>query len=372
MSIKNKQIFKMIEELAPKHLAEEWDNVGLQIGSAANEVQRVLLALDIDEEVVQEAEYHRAQLIITHHPLLIKAIKNINVDTPKGGLIARLLSKGITVYAAHTNLDSAAGGVNSVLAEKLGLQDIHVLHVTGTEKYIKLAVFVPAEDVEQVAAALSGAGAGWIGNYSDCSFRTAGVGTFRPGEGTNPHIGEQSKLEFVEEVKIETIVPQEKILPVIKAMIAAHPYEEVAYDLYPLQNRGPAYGLGRIGTLSREQNFGEFARHVKELLGLEVIKAGGPSDKTIKTVALCGGSAGELWPKAAAKGADVFISGDIKYHTAQDIIAAGLCFIDAGHFHTEFPVIEKLYNYLTSRCAENNLEIEFIISKSQKDPFVYF
>ncbi|MBM7855767.1 dinuclear metal center YbgI/SA1388 family protein [Desulfohalotomaculum tongense] len=371
MPVKNKVIFNFLEELAPKHLAEDWDNVGLQIGSPSNEVKKVLLTLDVNEDVVREAEENDIQLIISHHPVLMKGIKNINTDTVQGRLISRLIKNNITVYAAHTNLDSADGGVNSVLAEKLGLKDVEVLYVTGNQKYVKLVVFVPDGYQDAVREALSKSGAGWIGNYSDCTFQTPGVGTFLPREGTNPFIGKQGRVERVEEVRLETIVPVEKLSSVIKAMVSAHPYEEVAYDVYPLNNQGPAYGLGRIGVLPREVSFTEFVQQLKEVLNLKAVKAGGPWDKRVKTVAVCGGSAAELWPQALAKGADVYVSGDIKYHTAQDMVAANLSFVDAGHYGSEVPVIEKIYNYLTACCAEKNIAVDFIISKKQKDPFTY-
>ncbi len=372
MAIKNRDIFDLVEEFAPRHLAENWDNAGLQIGAPSAEVKRILLSLDMDRAVLHEAVENNIDLIITHHPILMKGIKNINTDTPLGELIQGILKNGITVYAAHTNLDIANDGVNSVLAEMIGLKDVSVLQPTGSEKYLKLVVFVPVTHVNEVRAAITGAGAGWIGNYSDCTFQTTGVGTFRPLEETNPYIGKHGELEQVEEVRLETIVSKRNISAVINEMINAHPYEEVAYDLYPLKNEGPAYGLGRIGELPSEQTFEQFAQNIKRLLGLRIVKAGGERGKSVRKVALCGGSAAELWTAAAAKGADVFISGDIKYHTAQDMLAAGLSFIDAGHFYSELPVVEKLYQFLTARCAQLNYAVQITVAKNQKDTFDYF
>ncbi|MBO8136690.1 MAG: Nif3-like dinuclear metal center hexameric protein [Desulfotomaculum sp.] len=371
MPVKNSVIFSMLEKLAPKYMAEEWDNVGLQVGSPEDEVSKVLLTLDVNESTVLEAEENGVQLIISHHPLLFKGIKSINTCTPQGKIISRLIKNNITVYTAHTNLDNAVGGVNSVLAEKLKLENVEILNVTGNENYYKLVVFVPEGYQDAVRKALSEAGAGWIGNYSDCTFQTTGTGTFRPREGTNPFIGQQGQVEHVKEIRLETIIPAGKISAVIKSMIEAHPYEEVAYDIYPLKNEGPAYGLGRVGTLPNALSLSEFVQHVKSVLNLDVVKVGGPRDKVIKKAAVCGGSAAELWPKALAKGADVYVSGDIKYHTAQDMAAAGLAFIDAGHYGTEVPVIEKIYCYLKKSCEEKDLNIDFVISKSQKDPFTY-
>lgn len=369
--VTNKQIFDLVEKLAPKQLAEEWDNVGLQIGNPVAEVKRALLTLDLDESVLAEAKENQVQLIITHHPVLLRGIKNINFTTVQGRLIKELIKNDITVYSAHTNLDSAAGGVNDVLAEKLELQNTEVLVVNGHQKFCKLVVFVPVNYQEVVGQALGQAGAGWIGNYSDCTFRTNGIGTFRPLGGSTPFIGKVNELEQVEEVRLETIVPVEKLSAVIKAMERVHPYEEVAYDIYPLNNTGSAYGLGRVGQLPMELNFGDFLQQVKNVLNLPMVKAGGRLDKKIKTVALCGGSAGDFWPTALAKGADVYLSGDIKYHTAQDMVNNGLAFVDAGHYHSEVPVVEKLYHHLKKCLQQENLAVELFIAQTKTDPFIY-
>jgi dinuclear metal center YbgI/SA1388 family protein len=371
MSVKNRDLFRLVEELAPKHLAEDWDNVGLQVGSYMRDVKRVLLTLDVDEAVVQEAEAQNIDLIIAHHPLLMKGIKTINTDSPQGQVLSMLIKNNITVYSAHTNLDIAEGGVNSILAEKLGLQNVEVLHATGSQKYLKLVVFVPVDHQQAVTTALGNAGAGWIGNYSDCTFRTEGTGTFLPRVGSNPYIGTQGKVEQVAEVRIETIVPMEKLSAVVKAMKQVHPYEEVAYDVYPLNNQGPAFGIGRFGILPKKVKFAEFVGQLKQALNLNVVKAGGDQQKLVKKVAVCGGSAAELWPKALAKGADVYVSGDIKYHTAQDMLAAGIAFVDAGHYGSEVPVVQALYNYLSARCAAENIDIELMTTKSSQEPFVF-
>ncbi|MCL5781282.1 MAG: Nif3-like dinuclear metal center hexameric protein, partial [Firmicutes bacterium] len=211
----------------------------------------------------------------------------------------------------------------------------------------------------------------WIGNYSDCTFQVKGTGTFRPLEGTNPYIGRQGQLEQVEEVRLETIVAGAQVKGVLKAMLEAHPYEEVAYDLYPLENQGGSFGLGRIGSLKEQKSFADFIIHVKEALGLATVKVGGGMWRDVRRVAVCGGSGGELWPVAAARGAEVFITGDIKYHTAQDMLAAGLNFIDAGHFATEHLVLPVLQNKLAEACRQKNLDITVVVTKRQSDPFMF-
>lgn len=367
----NKDLFQFVEELAPKKLAEEWDNCGLQIGDATARVKNVLLSLDLNEQVLAEAKEKQVQLIITHHPLLMRGIKNINLATAQGRLLRDLIKNNITVYSAHTNLDGAAGGVNDVLAEMLLLQNIEVLKTNGYQKYFKLVVFVPVAYQQAVGQALGHAGAGWIGNYSDCTFRTPGIGTFRPLTGSNPFMGKQNELAEVEEVRLETILPSEKLSTVLAAMQAAHPYEEVAYDIYPLNNQGSAHGLGRVGQLAIAMKFADFIQQVKDKLGLSLVKVGGALDGKVKTVALCGGSAAAFWPLALAKGADVYISGDIKYHPAQDMLDSGLSFIDAGHYQTELPVIERLYHYLTKRLQQQTKAVNLFISHTNTDPFTY-
>ncbi|WP_003544312.1 Nif3-like dinuclear metal center hexameric protein [Desulfotomaculum nigrificans] len=370
MPVTGQDLANIIEELAPRRLAEDWDNCGWQIGDPRAAVQRVLLALDVDSAVVKEAKEKQVNLIISHHPLFMKGVKSIRMDEPKGALVIELIKNNIGVYAAHTNLDSAAAGVNAVLANRLNLKDIEILHPSGVEKYNKLVVFVPVAEADDVSRAITQAGAGWIGNYSDCTFRVQGTGTFRPLAGTNPFIGQQGQLEQVEEIRLETIVPVSKVSAVIKAMLKAHPYEEVAYDLYPLDNRVHTQGLGRLGMLPEAKSFADLVIQVKEALGVASVRVGGSMWKDVRRVAVCGGSAADMWPLAAAKGADVFITGDVKYHTAQDMIAAGLNFIDAGHFATEYLIVPALQDMLVAACQEKNLAVEFMVTKRQSDPFM--
>lgn len=370
MQAKCREIFRMIEEISPPGLAEDWDNSGLQAGDPEKSVTRILLSLDMDEQVLLEAVEKGAGLVVTHHPLIFKGIKQLREDRPQGRLLAKIIRSGITVYSAHTNLDSAGGGVSAVLAEKLGIPVTGVLR-PGGEKYLKLAVFVPAADCDRVREAISRAGAGWIGNYSDCAFMVKGTGTFRPMEGTNPYIGSTGRLETVEEVRLETIMPAGLAGPVVKAMLAAHPYEEVAYDLYPLENRPVKTGLGRVGRLLDSVTLEEFARRVKSSLGVTAVRAGGPPAGTVRTVALCGGSGGDFWPLALNAGADVFVTGDIGYHTARDMLAAGISFVDAGHYGTERVVLDPLARRLGERFRARGLEVEVLVSSVNGDPFAY-
>lgn len=350
MSVKCQVIIDALERLAPRRLAEEWDSVGLQIGSPAQEIHGISIALDLNEQALAAAERAGANLIVCHHPLIFKPLKQIRTDRPEGRLVAQLLKRDIAVYVAHTNLDIAQGGVNDVLAARLGLTDVQGLAATGQETLCKIAVFVPQTHWQEVAAAMTKAGAGHIGKYSNCTFRAAGIGTFLPLAGSSPFVGEQGKLEEVEEVRLETVMPETLARRVVRAMLAAHPYEEAAYDLYALQNDGIRHALGRIGCLAQPLSATDFLAQVKEALQLDGLRVAGDCSKPVRKVALCGGSGASLIGKAAFAGADAYITGDVKYHEAQAAEQAGLLLIDAGHFATEWPVAEKLNGYL-SECA---------------------
>jgi len=366
-----REIFKLVEELAPLYLAESWDNCGLQVGDPALAVGKVLLALDVDMAAAEEAAGTGAGLIISHHPLIFQSFKSLDLSTPNGELVAYLIQKNLVVYSAHTNLDKAAGGVGDALAEKLGLLNVSVLPLGQRERLYKLAVYVPATHITAVRSSICEAGAGWIGKYSHCTFAAAGTGTFLPREGAKPYLGQPGRLEQVEELRLETVVPQSKLARVIEAMRKSHPYEEIAYDIYRLENGGLPVGAGRLGDVAGEVTFGEFIEAVKERLGVKALRAGGRDGEAVKRVAVCGGAGGELWPAALRAGADTLVTGDIKYHTAREMLRAGLKFIDAGHFGTEAVVLEKLKNFLTERCAEMGTGVEFRVFSGEKDPFRY-
>lgn len=369
MATRAKDVVKVLEKIAPPGLAEDWDNSGWQVGEPGAEVKKVLLALDVTCEVVEEAQSTGAQLIVSHHPLFLKGVKSIRGDHPAGRLVFRLVRAGIGVYSVHTSLDSAAGGVNDALAGVLDLRETGVLHPVRYGRLLKLVVFVPEDYAGAVREALARSGAGWIGNYSDCTFNLRGTGTFRPLEGTNPFTGSTGHLEQVEEVRIETVVKKEEVPKVVKAMLEAHPYEEVAYDLYPLENRGVELGLGRIGLLAEEVTLAQLAKQVQAALGATGLRYGGDPKATVHRVAVCGGSGADLWPLARRKGADVLVTGDVRYHAARDMLAAGMSFIDAGHFATERVVLPVLRDRLSRELAEAGLDIEVEVSRVEGEPW---
>ncbi|GAB7386337.1 Nif3-like dinuclear metal center hexameric protein [Bacillaceae bacterium] len=363
-------IIQYLERFAPKTLAMEGDRIGLQVGTLNKEVRKVLVTLDVLEEVVNEAIAEKADLIIAHHAVIFRPLKNLRTDLPAGRLYEKLLKHDIAVYVAHTNLDAAEGGINDLLADRLGLQDTEVLEPVYGETLKKIAVFVPKTHHEQVLQAMAEAGAGWIGNYSHCTFNVEGTGTFKPLAGTNPYIGEQGKLERVEEIRLETIVPHGLVNKVVTAMIKAHPYEEVAYDIYPLEQQGKTYGIGRIGKLAEELSLKEFALRVKDAFGVHGLRVVGDLQKPVRKVAVVGGDGNSFVSKAAFKGADVLVTGDIYYHTAHDALASGLALIDPGH-NIEKIMGESVRAYLQKRLREDRYETEVVVSRVNTDPFIF-
>ncbi|MFD2209192.1 Nif3-like dinuclear metal center hexameric protein [Virgibacillus halophilus] len=364
----NKMIFEAMEAWAPKHLAYDWDNVGLQIGSNNRSVKKVMITLDVLEAVADEAIANEVDLIIAHHPLLFKPVSSLDTDQPKGRTIQKLLSNQISVYAAHTNLDIAKGGVNDMLSAALNLQNTEILSSTGFDRLYKIVVYVPQSHQKQVREAWAETKAGHIGAYSHCTFSTKGEGTFKPLEGTNPYVGTQNELAFVNEVRMETIVPEKYLSKTIKKMKKAHPYEEVAYDIYPLENKGDDNGIGRIGQLNELMSLRQFCEHVKTALKVPTVRVTGDLEKKIKTIAVLGGSGEKYFMQAKQKGADAFVTGDMTFHAAQDAQQAGLAVIDPGH-HVEKIMKTATQEYLQNKFANN--EVEIITSKVDTEPFQF-
>jgi dinuclear metal center YbgI/SA1388 family protein len=321
-------------------MAEEWDNCGLQAGDPAAQVDRVLVALTPLAEVFDEAEEKGADFLLFHHPLIFDPLTSIVVSTYPGDLLARAIRNGLAVYAAHTSYDAAPSGVSVALARALGLSGpLRVLSPRGALR--KLVVFVPEGNVDAVAKALAGAGAGVIGDYTECTFRTQGTGTFRGGDDANPYLGEKGRLQKVEEVRIETVVPAHLAGRAIDAATAAHPYEEVALDVYPVEGSPEGHGYGRIGTMPERLTADELREHVSESLGFpsHLVADRG---RSIETVAVLGGSGGSFVPEVAVSGAHAYVTGDADYHDALLAESLGLTVIDAGHVATELPSLEPL------------------------------
>lgn len=368
VAVRGESLIRVLEEWAPPSLAVERDPIGLQVGDPGAEVTGVLVTLDVTEEVVNEALSLGANWIVSHHAVIYRPLNHLRGDRPAGRLAAKLLQNGINVYVTHTNLDTAVGGVNDVLAEKLGLENLEVLAPHVRERLKKIVVFVPEDHHMKVLNAMCEAGAGWIGNYSHCTFNLRGTGTFLPGEGTDPYIGQQGKLEQVKEVRMETIIPESAQSRVVQAMLNAHPYEEVAYDIYPLELEGTSFGLGRIGRLPKKIRLRALAERVKEAFEIPALRFVGDPDRLVSTVAVLGGSGGRYVETALRRGADVFITGDIDYHTALDSLSAGLALIDPGH-HVERLVLERVCRVLREKWAPS--EVKVVPTSVHRDPFQF-
>lgn len=360
MEIRVKDIIGIMEERFPPWLAEDWDNSGLQLGAANKVLRKAGVALDMDESILNQALELELDMIITHHPLFFKPIRQIDYESPLGRLICRIIRAGITVYAAHSNLDAAEEGLNQVLAELLGLRDIAALGDSKKEELYKLVVFVPAGHSEEVRQAINGAGAGHIGNYSDCSFRTKGKGTFRAGAGTRPFLGKEGELTETDEFRLETVVRKRELSRVLEAMQEAHPYEELAFDLFRLERVGKHYSMGRCGYLPGGTKLGDYARRVKDILGLEAVRVVGDLGKTIEKAAVVSGSGAGLIPAIIQEGAELLITGDIKYHEAREAEALGLSLIDAGHQGTEEIAAAYLSRFLQEECRNRGMEADFL------------
>lgn len=370
MYANGQRIIQYFEEFAPKHLAMEGDKIGLQVGTLQKEVKKVMIALDVLEDVVDEAIAEGVDLIIAHHAVIFRPLKSLRTDLPAGRLYEKLIKHDIAVYVAHTNLDVAEGGINDLMAEALGLTDVDILEKWHEQKLKKIVVYVPLSHADAVRDAMSQAGAGSIGQYSHCTFGVRGTGTFMPGEGTDPYIGEQGKLEEVEEVRIETIMPEDIQARVVKAIIKAHPYEEVAYDIYPVEQAGATLGIGRIGKLKESVTLREFAEHVKAAFDVTGLRVVGNLDTMVQKVAVLGGDGNSFVSKAMFRGADVLVTGDIYYHTAHDAMAGGLSIIDPGH-NIEKIMKQGVKNVLDKRIEQDKLDTKIIVSKVNTDPFTF-
>lgn len=352
--MKIKEIVSALEQFAPLPLQDGFDNAGLQIGLTDAEVTGALLCLDVTETVLDEAIALGFNLIIAHHPLIFKGYKSITGKDYVERCILKAIKNDLVIYAAHTNLDNAPEGVNFKIAEKIGLKNVRVLE-TKENALVKLVTFVPTAQAEGVRKALFNAGCGNIGNYDSCSYNIEGEGTFCAHEGTHPYCGEIGEMHAEKEIRIETILPAYKKAEAIKALLAAHPYEEPAFDIYPLQNTWAQAGAGIIGELEATETELEFLKRIKRIFEVGCLKHNKLTGREIQTVALCGGAGAFLIPLAIRNHADVFITGEIKYHDyfghENDILLA-----EIGHYESEQYTKEIFYTLI--RDLFPNLEVQ--------------
>lgn len=361
-----KDITDYLEEIAPLKYQESYDNSGLIVGSPHDQVNKILISLDCTEEVVQEAIDKGCDLIVSHHPIVFKGLKRFNNSNYVERTVIKAIKNNIALYAIHTNLDNVLGGVSSKIAEKLSLLSPAILSPkSGLLK--KLIVYVPRAHVETVRTALFEAGAGAIGDYDECSYNTAGYGTFKPLEGANPAIGEIGLQERVEETKIEVVFPAYLERKIIVSMLAAHPYEVVAYDVFSLENTLQTVGSGIIGNLEMPMDGLAFLAYLKDRLQLSVIRHSELLDKPIQRVAVCGGAGGFLLNEAKKSGADIFVTADYKYHEFFDA-EKSIVIADIGHFESEQFTQELLLDIITKKFAN----FAVLISEIDTNPIKYY
>ncbi|MGA7161572.1 MAG: Nif3-like dinuclear metal center hexameric protein [Bacteroidota bacterium] len=361
---------RLLEEWIPPATAWKGDNVGVQIGRKESEITNILLALDVTREVAREAVERRANLIITHHPLLFHPLRSLTEKTRAGEIALYLAEHTVNLYAAHTNLDHVRGGVSFIMASLLGLHDVRVLSYLA-ETFVKVAVFVPPSHLEKIAKAMHDAGGGRFTNYQECSFRSQGVGTFKGMEGAKPFIGSKGVLERTPEIKLEMPVESWNLGATISAMLNAHPYEEVAYDIYPLQNENKEYGLGAIGDLSKPIPREKLLSLAKKAFGTPSLRYAGKQKGTVKKIAVCGGAGGELVSEAIRRHADALITSDVKYHTFQEA-EREILLIDAGHFETEQHVLPVLAQRVKTIVKKQKALSKVFITKKNTNPISYY
>ena len=360
----------LLEEWIPPATAWKGDNSGIQVGRIQSKITNILLALDATPEVAHEAAARNANLIVTHHPLLFHPLRSLTEKSRAGEIALYLAERKINLYAAHTPLDHVRGGVSFVMASLLGLHSVRTLSPL-TETLVKLAVFVPASHLEKVAKAMHNAGGGRFTNYQECSFRTEGIGTFKGMDGAKPFIGTKGILEKTPEVRLEMPVETWNLGATMTAMFREHPYEEVAYDISPLQNENKEYGLGAIGEFSKPISRDKLLTLIKKVFGTPFLRYTGKSATMVKNIAVCGGAGGELVSEAIRQHADAYITADVKYHGFQDA-ERDILLIDAGHFETESPILPILAQRVKEIVKREKAHSRVFITKKNTNPVSYY
>lgn len=348
--MKVKDIVNAIEEFAPPALQEGWDNSGLLVGNSADKVNSAVITLDVTEAIVDDAIKNDDDIIIAHHPLIFGGLKRLNGKTDTERAVMKAIKNDIAIYAAHTSIDVVQNGVSWRMAKKLGIKNLKTL---APQKGLlkKMVTYVPEQDGVKVREAIFKAGAGTIGEYDSCSYNINGQGTFRAGENTNPHVGEIGKMHFEKETRIETVFPAFLQGNVVSALLNAHPYEEVAYDIYPLENKHPQIGLGVIGDLPTETDAKKFLTQLKDTFGSKTIRHTAIHKPNISKIALLGGSGSTYLNTAIGLGADVFVTADFKYHQFFDA-ENKIIIADIGHYESEQFTKELFYEIVTNKFSK--------------------
>lgn len=360
------EITNFLESIAPLNYQEDYDNSGLIVGNTNDEINAALVALDCTEQIVDEAIAKNCNLIITHHPIVFKGLKKFNGKTYVERVVLKAIKNNIALYAIHTNLDHVAHGVSAEICKRLGIVNAKIL-APKNNLLKKLVTFCPTAQANELRNALFTAGAGHIGNYSDCSFNVNGTGTFKGGDGANPYVGEIGLQHQEAEVRIETIFKVQDERKVLLALLENHPYEEVAYDIYPLANKLENVGAGMVGWLPQEMEVNDFLHHVKDKMQTKVIRHTALLAKKIKKVAVCGGSGSFLLKDAIAAGADAFITADFKYHEFFDA-ENKLIICDIGHYESE----QFTSNLLIDNIQEKFPNFAIRLTEHNTNPINYY
>ncbi|MCF8276655.1 MAG: Nif3-like dinuclear metal center hexameric protein [Flavobacteriales bacterium] len=345
--MKAKEVIDFLEELAPPSLQESYDNSGLLVGDSQTPITGILVSLDCTEDVIDDALSQGCNLIVSHHPIVFSGLKRFNGNNYVERTVMKAIKNDVLLYAIHTNLDNVIDGVNSKFAERLGLVNTRILQ-SKKQLLKKVVTYCPTDYAEQLRTAMCDAGAGNIGNYDQCSFNIPGTGTFRGNEKTNPFVGEKGQIHKEEEVRIEFIVPDFSVKKVLSAMKKAHPYEEVAFDVYPMENVWNEVGSGMVGDLTEEVDALEFLKSLKTSMKTDCVRYTLPHKKNVKRVAICGGAGSFLLNAAVAAEADVFITGDFKYHQFFDA-ENRIIIADIGHYESEQFTIALLADKLAHK-----------------------
>lgn len=373
MAVNGKTFIRRFEEYCPLWLAEEGDPVGLHIGTLDKPVKKIMMTLDVRPEVVEEAKAKQVDLLIAKHPPIFRPIKRLTADDPQNRMYMELVKHDIAVYAAHTNMDIIWDGLNDWFCEMLDVSVSGFLTRTHVDKLKKLVVYVPEANAETLRQALGDAGAGKQGNYHHTSFTSKGEGRFTPTAAAQPYLGSTDKAEVVSEARVEVLYREHQEQAVLAALFANHPYEEPAFDLLSLDNEPVRYGLGRVGELATPLPLCQFVQRVKtvfELDGLRLIQPEAGADPLVQKIAICGGSGAGFYPDAVAQGADVYLTGDVSYHTAHDMQAHGLTVIDPGH-NIERVCIPRFVEKMQAWQRELDWDVEIIPSTTNTNPFQY-
>jgi dinuclear metal center YbgI/SA1388 family protein len=345
--MKLKDLCFYLDSVVPLSFQESYDNSGLQIGLPEKEISSALISLDITMEVIDEAVSGKCDIIISHHPLIFNGIKRITGRTYTEKIIYKAVKNDIAIYSCHTNLDNFSDGVSRKLAEKLNLKNIKVLSPLK-KSLLKLVVYIPESHLEKVKEALFEAGAGVIGNYDQCGFAASGTGSFRGNENARPYAGKKGRVHFEKEIRFETIMYSHLKEKVIQALLSVHPYEEVAYDIYSLENENAETGSGCVGEFGDAMSEDNFLKLISSVFEAKGVRYSRLSGKPVKLVALCGGAGASLINAALASGADAFITADVKYHNFFDADNK-ILLVDAGHFESEKFSTEILHNLIIKK-----------------------